>query len=505
MTSNVELDGIFSKYLPRGSVLPCSTLPKLHDREARVTWLQDAMKKRRALFFPLYVRHHWIAGVLRQLPKGKFLLETRDSAPSPIVRSDLRRSLKSLWPELVIATRPFPLQQPGSNDCGLFMAAAFFCDYLGAAIVSPSTIGARLRQLFVLAEKTNMDKKVFLAKMESELLRRSDAPLDGGGPRKRRRDSQATASDEERTFDPAPVALPTPPPNAAAYIPQGPAIDLFLEEDRRYEVVSFTGSQTPRAQAPRTAREVVQEMLAEGSRGMGQAHARGIAHLLVATGLLMVGDGKSRSLDVNSVGMRNYRLKKSGKTIPVTVADFIRQQGAALVEYNPAQPPLPVSGCLYVTTRSQSGLPASIGRLSFVVGSRQVTLTVNNRTQHSFDFTTDAATATVGVYLPGGVEYGYETRQTERHADAAPRERSPVGDRMEMLGDSQATQRLATQAAPRPQHKKKSGDDLEKARDTATSFPLNGESSLGGAPRVCTRSWQLSTRSALITSARQHG
>eukprot|EP00796_Vickermania_ingenoplastis_P004545 gene4545-biopygen2561 len=174
--------------------------------------------------------------------------------------------------------------------------------------------------------------------MESELLRRSDAPLDGGGPRKRRRDSQATASDEERTFDPAPVALPTPPPNAAAYIPQGPAIDLFLEEDRRYEVVSFTGSQTPRAQAPRTAREVVQEMLAEGSRGMGQAHARGIAHLLVATGLLMVGDGKSRSLDVNSVGMRNYRLKKSGKTIPVTVADSIRQQGAALVEYNPAPP-----------------------------------------------------------------------------------------------------------------------------------------------------------------------
>eukprot|EP00796_Vickermania_ingenoplastis_P010487 gene10487-biopygen7461 len=62
---------------------------------------------------------------------------------------------------------------------------------------------------------------------------------------------------------------------------------------------------------------------------------------------------------------------------------------------------------------------------------------------------------------------------------------------MEMLGDSQATQRLATQAAPRPQHKKKSGDDLERARDTATRFPLNGESSLGGAPRVCTRSWQL--------------
>lgn len=37
MTPNVELDAIFNKYLPWGSVLPCSTLPKLHDRQARVT------------------------------------------------------------------------------------------------------------------------------------------------------------------------------------------------------------------------------------------------------------------------------------------------------------------------------------------------------------------------------------------------------------------------------------------------------------------------------------
>eukprot|EP00796_Vickermania_ingenoplastis_P011489 gene11489-biopygen8339 len=82
--------------------------------------------------------------------------------------------------------------------------------------------------------------------MESELLRRSDAPLDGGALTNE--DGTARPRLAMRSaFDP-PVALP-PPPNAAAYIPQGPAIDLFLEEDRRYEVVSFTGSQTPSAGA----------------------------------------------------------------------------------------------------------------------------------------------------------------------------------------------------------------------------------------------------------------
>eukprot|EP00796_Vickermania_ingenoplastis_P009212 gene9212-biopygen5857 len=69
----------------------------------------------------------------------------------------------------------------------MFMAAAFLGDYLDAGIVSPSTIGSRLRKLFALAEKTNMDKTIFLAKMEAELLRR-DEPMEGGGPRKRARE-----------------------------------------------------------------------------------------------------------------------------------------------------------------------------------------------------------------------------------------------------------------------------------------------------------------------------
>lgn len=99
------------------------------------------------------------------------------------MRSDLLRSLKSLWRELIITSRPFHQQHPGSNDCGLFMAAAFFSDSLDAPIVSPSTIGARLRQLFVLAENTNVDKRSF-SKVQSERSTPERRALDGGGPRK---------------------------------------------------------------------------------------------------------------------------------------------------------------------------------------------------------------------------------------------------------------------------------------------------------------------------------
>eukprot|EP00796_Vickermania_ingenoplastis_P013612 gene13612-biopygen2131 len=141
--------------------------------------------------------------------------------------------------------------------------------------------------------------------MESELLRQTTRWM-AGGPHKRRQDSQATASDESARSTRSRGAS-TPP--TRRHTSAGPCHRSFPRGGPPLR----SGQLHRLADAERRRRgrlEVVQEMLAEGSRGMGQAHARGIAHLLVATGLLMVGDGKSRSLDVNSVGMRNYRLKK---------------------------------------------------------------------------------------------------------------------------------------------------------------------------------------------------
>eukprot|EP00796_Vickermania_ingenoplastis_P011480 gene11479-biopygen8332 len=187
MTDNVELDAIYQKYLPAGKALPCATLPTL--TEQRVEAIQKMLEKKRRLYFPLFVRHHWIAGILRMNKKGKALLETFDSAPSYVVQKDLREQLKPLWPDLVIHEGPSPRQNPGSNDCGLFMTAAFFGNYLDAYVTSPSTIGSRLRRLLARAGETDMDRSSFLRSMEEELLRRCEK-LEGGGPRKSQRSSE---------------------------------------------------------------------------------------------------------------------------------------------------------------------------------------------------------------------------------------------------------------------------------------------------------------------------
>eukprot|EP00796_Vickermania_ingenoplastis_P003694 gene3694-biopygen2225 len=189
-TSNVELDAIFQKYLPPGKTLPCATLPNIGD--AMVRDIRKRLDKRRRLYFPVFVRHHWVAGVLRKNGKGKEFLELYDSAPSEIVLKDIRRRLLGVWPSLAIHRAEevdglSPRQIPGSEDCGLFMAAAFFGDHLDAVVASPQTIGSRLRKLLDKARKTDMDKSVFLDLMETELWRQDNTPLEGAGPRKRKR------------------------------------------------------------------------------------------------------------------------------------------------------------------------------------------------------------------------------------------------------------------------------------------------------------------------------
>eukprot|EP00796_Vickermania_ingenoplastis_P007179 gene7179-biopygen4662 len=154
--------------------------------------IRKRLDKRRRLYFPVFVRHHWVAGVLRKNGKGKEFLELYDSAPSEIVLKDIRRRLLGVWPSLAIHRAEevdglSPRQIPGSEDCGLFMAAAFFGDHLDAVVASPQTIGSRLRKLLDKARKTDMDKSVFLDLMETELWRQDNTPLEGAGPRKRKR------------------------------------------------------------------------------------------------------------------------------------------------------------------------------------------------------------------------------------------------------------------------------------------------------------------------------
>eukprot|EP00796_Vickermania_ingenoplastis_P007111 gene7111-biopygen4375 len=390
----------------------------------------------------------------------------------------------------------------------MFMAAAFLGDYLDAGIVSPSTIGSRLRKLFALAEKTNMDKTIFLAKMEAELLRR-DEPMEGGGPRKRAREISSsrkgqregsTSESEERlqqtvqlhqngvvhTEDPVDPLL-------EARATQTPLPMLGNSQD----VTIVTSEDDQGHLAPRYAGRMMQDVLAAtlNRRQMNQVYTRQLGHYLMALGLLSVGDGIQRSLEVTRVGMRMYRLKKKGESLPTNVEEALEREGATVFRWGPRQPSIGhVNGALYVSAAEGAKLPFHIRNATFVLGARPVTVTVDRRSFSSYEFTTDEEQATVAVYLPGSGSYEYM-----RGAQAtAP---TPAG--------SQATNRLSSQQMPSSTParappsttattpamastaKKRKVGDLQAALDTEPRFPLNAEGSLGGAPRVCPRSWQL--------------
>lgn len=170
---------MFEQYLPRDRLLPCSTLPHINDE--LVEKIRARLRRSRLLYFPLFIRHHWIAGFLSLERDGSEHLEICDSAPSPIVHTDLRRSLKRVWPALYIHKGRCARQKHGSDDCGLYMAANFFADYLKAGVADHRTIAPRLRHTLVSALKKHTGRKEFLEKMEQELLR--GPQLEGGAPK----------------------------------------------------------------------------------------------------------------------------------------------------------------------------------------------------------------------------------------------------------------------------------------------------------------------------------
>jgi len=136
-TSNVDLDVLFQRYLPQGLTLPCHTLPFI-DRSKAEEITAKVMREGR-IFFPLFIRHHWIAGVL-EFSDGALTLKTYDSAPSYVVQCDLRTRLQTVFPDLKFRRGVAAVQALNSNDCGLHMISHFFSKYLGIPI-SPTLEG----------------------------------------------------------------------------------------------------------------------------------------------------------------------------------------------------------------------------------------------------------------------------------------------------------------------------------------------------------------------------
>lgn len=123
-TSNIELDKIYARQLASQNtpVLECGTLPQLTESQAQR--IATELKSVDFIYFPLFARNHWVAGILTLTADGP-LLRTYDSAPSPAVRADFAQILGRVWPGLKIQHIEIPRQQRNSNDCGIFMTAVF--------------------------------------------------------------------------------------------------------------------------------------------------------------------------------------------------------------------------------------------------------------------------------------------------------------------------------------------------------------------------------------------
>jgi len=167
-TSNVELDDIYQRYLPEGMALPCDTLPNLSPQ--KVEYIRNLVMKRRMIFFPLFTRQHWIAGVLRydQLC-NRFSLTIHDSAPSVYVHQDLERIFREAWPELVLQEGWCIRQQRGSEDCGIFMTAIFFSLHTRTRISNGKTLPLSLRPFLASLRTHKLQKGVFMRQMVAPL------------------------------------------------------------------------------------------------------------------------------------------------------------------------------------------------------------------------------------------------------------------------------------------------------------------------------------------------
>ncbi|KPA75011.1 TATE DNA Transposon [Leptomonas pyrrhocoris] len=197
------------------------------------------------LFFPLFLRHHWMAGVLSIHDSERSVVMTiHDSAPSVLVHRDLYALFGKLWPELVIRKKHCPHQKRGSEDCGLYMAGIFFSYALGVRIARPNSLGKRMRYLLWSALQKCPDRTTFLRRMRQFLTRDQSVPqdwhktalLEAGGrkdaAKKEQKPTTALPSKQKKEKVARAVARRKPSASEVVATPAGPAPrDPFLCED----------------------------------------------------------------------------------------------------------------------------------------------------------------------------------------------------------------------------------------------------------------------------------
>lgn len=383
-TSNVELDVIYTRYLPRGSVLHCDEMVHLNRQRAKT--LESKVREMGTVYFPIFIRCHWIAGILTtKVGKEKHIrLETYDSAFSPLVWGELCEFLHSVWPSLLVTRCPSPKQRRDSNDCGIFMSAQFFRHLLSVEIQDPHSLPQRLRPLLQEAKVSNMPLKVFLTRVRKAITNgatpteekqiatpvKASAPLYGGvsgNAAKSRAKARQTVLHRQRTR-----LTRNEGPNEeqeTARTTEGPTTEAGTTQQRssrRNASLPARSTGTANTQGARRRRAVddatilraiealneeeeeevepvseppssidanISMVLTKAATSEEHVVRNGLDYMWAATALASIGDGVERSLAPPSLGMQRKRLHFQLGT-HYSVEETIRSLGKMVYEWN---------------------------------------------------------------------------------------------------------------------------------------------------------------------------
>lgn len=383
-TSDVELDSIYRHYLPPGLVLRCNTLPLLDHK--KVGHIKQRLQSQGILYFPLFIKQHWIAGILRYNNQEGFTLTTHDSAPSHYVYLELEDRLAQFWPDLHIVQGKCTRQKRGSEDCGIHMTAIFFSTYLNEPIIGGDTIASRLRPFLAQASRIQIERDTFLKDIRKIL---KNSTYEGGAPtnptlNERPRRRQRT---EPRLHD-----------NADNENSLGYSID-----------------------------NKIHNTMAHASRVERAAAQRHLCYMLTATALANVGDGGNRSLEVNALAMQASRRNFKPSTqydVGETLAVLGKELDFMTCEPNEHNPQLLYrarrpDAAWFVQSSDTSGLPLTLDSHTFRMGAKysgsmvRHTLGVSAGIEGHYTLTTNPTEAIIGVYLPTEMTH-YTTIHTPR-------------------------------------------------------------------------------------------
>jgi len=461
-TSNIELDEIYQAYLPGGCVLPCDTLPKLSPR--KVEEIKNLTKKLGLVYFPLFIRQHWIAGLLRyDEVENEFSLTIHDSAPSIYVHQDLGKIFQEAWPDLVLLEGWCAQQKRGSEDCGIFMTAIFFANHTKTRLKNGHNLPARLRPFLASWKKNNLPKGEFIRRMVSLLKGKElQVTLAGGEPSKGHKNSEGNKKHKK-------VAKKTTvtPSKARAIAP------LKMDQKRqstdqkaKREKVLKKASNPPKTpkrsrktkrqsdcvlppphknkpesvlhgiiekRGPQLVDEHVDEILEKVKKSQKVAAQRQLCYFLTATAMINVADGTNFSLNVESLASQASRrgfkageqydvgeaLAARGKVLDFMVHDS--RKGTKEILRRSGFDPSTQTQAWFIQNGEGRGLPQQIFSHSFKIGAKYTGKLVTHANglkagvSGHYEITTKSNEACFGVYLPLSMK-SYNRRSRPKNA-----------------------------------------------------------------------------------------